>query len=76
MSSSESEYDPLEALSEIDDDLSSLEKTLEPLFAAPWQDIVASLGNMEQAKMNMIVAYGICDLIWSESAYRCCVGVG
>ncbi|KAI5450845.1 hypothetical protein NCC49_002586 [Naganishia albida] len=64
MSSSESEYDPLESLAEIDDDLTTLEQTLESLFAAPWQDIVAALGNMEQAKMNMIVAYGICDLIW------------
>lgn len=67
MSSSESEFDPREALDEIDADISNLESVLKPLFAAPWQELVGALGNMEQAKMNMIVAYGICDLIWSES---------
>ncbi|KAJ9096624.1 hypothetical protein QFC20_006386 [Naganishia adeliensis] len=64
MSSSESEFDPREALDEIDADISNLESALKPLFAVPWQELVGALGNMEQAKMNMIVAYGICGLIW------------
>lgn len=67
MSSSESEFDPREALDEIDEDIEKLEAALKPLLASPWQEVVGALGNMEQAKMNMIMAYGICDLIWSES---------
>jgi hypothetical protein len=66
MSSSESEFDPLEALDEIDQDIDNLEAVLKPLFSSPWQEVVSALGHMEQAKMNMIMAYGICDLIWSE----------
>lgn len=66
MSSSESEFDPREALDEIDQDIDNLEAVLEPLLSSSWQEVVGALGNMEQAKMNMIMAYGICDLIWSE----------
>jgi hypothetical protein len=66
MSSSESEFDPLEALDEIDQDIDNLEAVLKPLFSSSWQEVVGALGHMEQAKMNMIMAYGICDLIWSE----------
>lgn len=66
MSSSESEFDPREALDEIDQDLDNLEAVLKPLLTSSWQEIISTLGNMEQAKMNMIMAYGICDLIWSE----------
>lgn len=67
-SSSESEYDPREALEEIDSDLTNLENVLQPLLdgsSGTWNDVLATLENMEQAKMGMIVAYGVCDLIWS-----------
>lgn len=69
MSSSESEFDPLEALDEIDQDIDNLEAVLKPLFSSSWQEVVSALGHMEQAKMNMIMAYGICDLIWSEFCF-------
>lgn len=75
MSSSESEFDPREALDEIDQDIDNLEVVLKPLLTSSWQEVVSTLGNMEQAKMNMIMAYGICDLIWSEWL-RACPGRG
>ncbi|GHJ83711.1 hypothetical protein NliqN6_0113 [Naganishia liquefaciens] len=64
MSSSESEFDAREALDEIDQDIDNLEAVLKPLLSSSWQEVISSLGNLEQAKMNMIMAYGICDLIW------------
>ena len=67
MSSSESEFDAREALDEIDQDIDNLEAVLKPLLSSSWQEVISSLGNLEQAKMNMIMAYGICDLIWSRS---------
>ncbi|KAJ9115497.1 hypothetical protein QFC22_005255 [Naganishia vaughanmartiniae] len=65
------EYDPREALEEIDNDLTVLENVLKPLLEAgkPWTDVLDTLSNMEQAKMGMIMAYGVCDLIWSEFAF-------
>ncbi|KAJ9105807.1 hypothetical protein QFC19_003375 [Naganishia cerealis] len=70
MSSSESEYDPREALDEIDRDIEALEATLRPLLdsESSWRETLDSLGNMEQAKMNMIMAYGICDLVWKTTS--------
>ncbi|KAJ9095013.1 hypothetical protein QFC21_005806 [Naganishia friedmannii] len=69
-SSSEDEYDPREALSQIDADLTHLEHILQPLLEGAqgtWNDVLDHLGNMEQAKMGMIVAYGVCDLIWKAN---------
>lgn len=67
-SSSEEEYDPRESLEQIDEDLTALENVLKPLLERPWAETMDVLGNMEQAKMGMLMAYGICDLIWSECA--------
>ena len=71
MSSSEDEYDPAGALEDLDASIDSLEAILEPLLSGKltWQELVEqeSEDAMGKAKLNMMMAFGVCDLLFGES---------
>ncbi|WWC70340.1 uncharacterized protein I206_104290 [Kwoniella pini CBS 10737] len=66
---SESELDLKEILNLLTKDLNILENSLNPLFEGEneeliWNDKLNKLGDMERAKMNILISYTINDLIW------------
>ncbi len=58
----------LETLGSLSTSLSDVERILKPLLDKPWDDTLEDLDGLQRAKMNVLVAYGICDLVWSEWA--------
>jgi hypothetical protein len=71
MSSSEDEYDPAGALDDIESTLDTLETILEPLLSGKmmWEEILEreSGDHMGRAKLSMMMAFGVCDLLFGES---------
>jgi hypothetical protein len=71
MSSSEDEYDPAGALDDIESTLDTLETILEPLLSGKmtWEEMLEkeSGDHMGRAKLNMMMAFGVCDLLFGES---------
>lgn len=60
---------PSATLSELQDELNSLEATLKPLLERPWRDTMGDIeDHLQKAKIGVMTAYTICDLIWSESS--------
>ena len=76
MSSSEDEYDPAGALEDLDASIDSLEAILEPLLSGKltWQELVEqeSQDSMGKAKLNMMMAFGVCDLLFGKSEWLGC----
>lgn len=70
MSSSEDEYDPAGALDDIESTLDTLETILEPLLSGKmtWEEMLEkeSGDHMGRAKLNMMMAFGVCDLLFGE----------
>ena len=68
MSSSEDEYDPAGALDDIESTLDTLETILEPLLSGKmtWEEMLEkeSGDHMGRAKLNMMMAFGVCDLLF------------
>lgn len=67
MSSSEDEYDPSGALDDLNMSLDQIEAVLEPLLnkSKTWDDLVEQEpSEMGKAKLGMMMAFGICDLIF------------
>lgn len=62
--------DPRASLTALDDTLDHLESALAPLFARPWSETLAGLGQLERAKADVLLAYAINDLVWGEPACR------
>lgn len=59
---------PTATLAELKVELDSLEETLKPLLARPWRDTVGDIeDHLQKAKIGVMTAYTICDLIWSAS---------
>lgn len=68
-SSSDEEYDPSGALDDIDSTLDDLEKLLQPLFDGEQslEDVLDEQStDMDKAKTSMVMAYGLCDLLFGE----------
>ncbi|WWD17402.1 hypothetical protein CI109_101843 [Kwoniella shandongensis] len=64
---SETEITPQQTLSSLTDSLDVLEKAFEPLVgssASTWTETISALPTLERAKMDVLVAYAINDLIW------------
>ena len=72
MSSSEDEYDPAGALDDIESTLDTLEDLLGPLLSGKmtWDELMEkeSADHMGRAKLNMMMAFGVCDLLFGESS--------
>lgn len=58
--------DQAATLAELRTSLTSVEETLKPLLEKQWNEITASLGMLERAKMDILVSYAINDLIWGK----------
>lgn len=73
-SGSDSEPDDAVALASSLDALSNSLASLEtdflaPLLATPLKDTLAGLGNeLDRAKMQVGLAYTVCDLVWGASS--------
>lgn len=71
MSSSEDEYDPSGALDDIESTLDTLESLLEPVLSGKmgWEELLdreTEGDHMGRAKLNMMMAFGVCDLLFGE----------
>jgi hypothetical protein len=66
------EVDPAPTLSALSTSLDHLTAVLEPLLDRPWTDTLEDLDVLQKAKMNVLVAYGICDVVWSEPMALLC----
>lgn len=58
--------DPAATLASLRTSLTSVEETLRPLLDKQWNEITASLGTLDRAKMDILVSYAINDLIWGK----------
>jgi exosome complex protein LRP1 len=47
-------------------DFLQLQDSLKPLFSAEWEETREKLGTLERAKMDIMLAYAINDLVWSQ----------
>lgn len=58
--------DPSAALAALTGTMDDLEAAVAPLLARPLNDTMADLGPLERAKMDVLVAYAINNLVWGE----------
>jgi exosome complex protein LRP1 len=56
---------PQAAIQAFRSDLPRLEALLQPLLSKPWAEMRGKLGTLEKAKMDVLLAYTINDLVWS-----------
>jgi hypothetical protein len=56
---------PSAAVSQISTSLDTLDDVLEPLLAAPFNETLARLDNLQKAKIQVLLGYVIHDLMWS-----------
>lgn len=59
-------FDPATTSVELESSLAELETALSPLFKQEWAAQMDGLDPLERAKMDVMIAYTIVDLIWSE----------
>lgn len=62
--------DPTATLHSFDTSLDTLEATLAPLLARPLNETREALGGIERAKLDVLVAYAVNNLVWSEFGRR------
>lgn len=58
--------DPSAALHALAGTLDRLEAAVAPLLAQPLNDTLNDLAPLERAKMDILVAYAINNLVWGE----------
>jgi exosome complex protein LRP1 len=67
---------PSAAVGQISSALDTLDDVLGPLLAAPFNETLARLDNLQKAKLQVLLGYVIHDLMWSKlkphSISRCC----
>ena len=61
------QHEPGEALSALSDSLPALEEAFAPLLQRPWSETLESMSELDRAKVDILMAYAINDLVWSES---------
>jgi len=61
---SDSTVDPITTLSSLTASMSSLESALSSLHNRPWPETLESLTTLDRAKMDILLAYAINDLVW------------
>lgn len=61
------EIDPTQTLSTLSTTLTSLEESLAPLLATPFEELSQDLDPLQKAKLEVMTGYVVHDLIWSES---------
>ena len=62
--------DPSGALSGLMATLPNLEEAFEPILSKGWNEAVKDLEPLDRAKLDVLMAYAINDLVWSESTVR------
>ena len=63
---SDADADPSTTLASLTASLTALESAFAPLHSLPWVDTTAALGTLDRAKMDVLAAYAINDLVWGE----------
>lgn len=58
--------DPSAALKSFDSTLSALETAVAPLFDQSLNSLRDGLGGIDRAKLDVLLAYTINNLVWSE----------
>lgn len=58
--------DPSAALKSFDSTLSALETAVAPLFDQSLNTLRDELGGIDRAKLDVLLAYAINNLVWSE----------
>ena len=62
--------EPKEAAQCLLESLPALEESVKALKSKSWEDTTEALETLDRAKMNVLLAYAVNDLIWGES-WRC-----
>lgn len=62
--------DPTASLDSLSTSFAALQFALSSLHTRPWSETTESLSSLERAKMDILLAYAINDLIWGE-LYLC-----
>lgn len=62
--------DPSTTLAELRASLEGLEAACEPLFSKPYRETLAGLDNVEKAKMDVLLAFAINNLVWGRLLCR------
>jgi hypothetical protein len=60
------EVDPQVTLATLSSSLTTLEESLAPLLATPFEDLTQDLDPLQKAKLEVMTGYVVHDLIWSE----------
>lgn len=66
--STEPTFDPSTTPIELSSSLTQLESALSPLLAKEWSAQMEGMDPLERAKMDVMIAYTIVDLIWGMSS--------
>lgn len=68
--STEIPFDPATCPSHLSSSLDDLTSALSPLLGQDWADTLDNLDPLERAKMDVMMAYTVVDLIWGERVVR------
>lgn len=68
--------DPAAALAQLKTSLDGLEGALAPILSQPWNETLEGTTSVERAKMDVLLAYSINNLVWSESIEEGWAGEG
>lgn len=70
--SSSDTINPSDALKSLNTSLDELEAVLQPLLSGStkWEDVLNEADELGKAKLGVVMAFGICDLVFGKPAFR------